>query len=330
MKSIIPAVIVAVVALGLVFWFIDEEVQVVKAELATEEHIEYVLQCVGEVAAIDDFSCGDGEVVPITVDGVEITSATFEPDMTCDRPALLANGPDSDGQCVPGSRILNLSTEQTQVSAMCRQKHNRPADSLLFDEIDVIAHNSSTGATCWFQAKGSDADTPIDGTLVSSPTNLEGPHIWANPADVVADGCGDCHDNDPFMYSPFVGQVWDEVPANPLGPYYQVGAEFGFDDWPTTALDMRDNTCVGCHRIGIDHTCGNLTNWMTGIEIPAGADPLAQEFPMSHAMPPEHGQTHAAWSTFHSRSVAQIKSCCANPSQQMCNATEIPSYPLLE
>ena len=327
MRALILAAIAAVVVTVVSLWIFEEEVQ---AEIATELHIAYAIQCTEDVAPIADFSCGDGVEVPVTVNGEVITPATFAPQMTCDRPSLLSNGPGSDGQCVPGSRILNLSTETTQVSAMCRQKHNRPEGSLMFDEIDVIAHNPATGATCWFQAKAPSPENPLDGTLVTSPTTTDGPHIWESPEAVLADGCGDCHDNDPFMYSPFVGQVWEAVPANPLGPYYHVGAEFGFDNWPTIQMDMRDNTCVGCHRIGIYETCGALTDWMTGQSVPDGADPLAQEFPLSHAMPPEHGQTFAAWSTFHDKPVAQIQSCCQDPSQQMCNATDIARYPLVE
>lgn len=315
MKSVILAALAALLLTVTTIWAFE-----------SEEHEIYVLQCVEQIADIPDFSCGDGEVVPVTVNGQPVTYDTFQAGMDCDRPALLSNGHGSDGQCVPGSRILNLSTETAQISAMCRQKHNRPTDEFAYDEIDIIAHNPSTGATCWFQAKADDPDAPIDGTQVVSPTNPAAPAIWADPDALVTDGCGNCHDNDPFMYSPFVGQVWDEVPANPLGPYYHVGAEFGFDQWPTKTFDLRDNTCLGCHRIGRQTTCDTLTDWMTGATVPDGADPLAQQYPLSHAMPPEHGLTRAAWSTFHSTSVADIKSCCENPDQQMCALTELPKY----
>jgi hypothetical protein len=315
MRSIIIAAIVALLLTVTAIWAFE-----------SEEHEEYVLQCIEAVEEIADFSCGDGEIIPVTVNGEIISSDTFQVGMSCDRPSLLSNGHGSDGQCVPGSRIINLSTEAAQVSAMCRQKHNRPIESLLFDEIDVIAHNPSTGATCWFQAKADTPETPLNGENVTSPTNLTGPDIWEDPASVAADGCGNCHDNDAFMYSPFVGQVWDEVPANPLGPYFHVGGEFGFDQWPTQTFNLRDNTCVGCHRIGRMETCNMLTEWMTGGDIPEGADPLAQQYPLTYAMPPNHGLTRAAWSTFHSRSVAQIRSCCADPDQQMCGLTDLPKY----
>lgn len=315
MKTVILAVVAAFFLMVTAIWAFE-----------SEDHENYALQCVEDVTDIPAFSCGDGAVIPVTVNGTVVTYDSFQTGMDCDRPALLSNGHGSDGQCVPGSRILNLSTETAQISAMCRQKHNRPRDDLAFDEIDIIAHNPNTGATCWFQAKAEHPDDPIDGTLIASPTMPNTPPIWADPEAVVADGCGNCHDNDPFMYSPFVGQVWGEVPANPLGPYFHVGAEFGFDQWPTQTFDLRDNTCLGCHRIGRQETCNALTDWMTGRAVPEGANPLAQQYPLSHAMPPEHGLTRAAWSTFHSTSIAEIKSCCEDPDQQMCALTELPKY----
>ena len=94
---------------------------------------DYAAACRAEIGDIPAFSCADGVTVPITVGGQ--TPATYTKDMTCDRPALLPNGADSDGQCVPYSRILNLSDAARQVSVMCRQKHIRPEGSLQYDEI---------------------------------------------------------------------------------------------------------------------------------------------------------------------------------------------------
>jgi len=128
----------------------------------------YVKMCISAIEEIPDFSCADGQTVPVTVNGQPVTSAEFKKDMRCDRPSLLDNGPDSDGQCVPGSRILNHSSETAQISVMCRQKHNRAEGVLLFDEIDVIAHDPVSGATCWFQAEAEDKDAPLSMTVVAT------------------------------------------------------------------------------------------------------------------------------------------------------------------
>ncbi len=283
----------------------------------------YAAQCRAQIGDIPAFSCASGRVIPITVDGK--VPGRYTKDMTCDRPALLPNGSQSDGQCVPGSRILNLSELDTQISVMCRQKQIRAKDSLSFDEIDVIAHNPISGATCWFQASATQGGS-IDGASVPSPTGADGSTFFNPPEDVVKDGCGICHDNDPFMYSPFMGQVWSQVPVNPFGPYYQVNTPvLGFDKWPTQQMQPRDSTCTGCHRIGTKETCGQLADWASG-EAPPGANALAKSYPLSHSMPPFHGQSLATWEVINQASVARIGACCADPTSPACNLTEIAHY----
>lgn len=283
---------------------------------------EYATRCRTEIGKIPAFSCADGVVVPITVNGK--TPTVYTKNMTCDRPALLPNGPESDGQCVPGSRILNLSNANHQVSVMCRQKRIRPKDSLNFDEIDVIAHNPKTGATCWFQATATSGGA-IDGTAVPSPTDPSSGNFYNRPEAVVHDGCGNCHDNDPFMYSPFVGQVWGWVPVNPFGRYFHVNLpELEFDSWPTTQISPRDSTCTGCHRIGVNETCGQLANWATGRERPPGSDPKAASYPLSHSMPPFHGQTEDAWRVINQEAANKIYDCCLDPTRPECRASAIP------
>lgn len=293
-----------------------------------DPRVQYAKMCADLIDPIPSFSCGDGVIVPVWNGDTEVTFDNFEPFMDCNQPALLDNGgPEkSQGQCVPGSRIINLSTAKAQVSVMCRAKNNRPADALLYDEIDVIAHNPASGATCWFQASAPSVDAPLEGEVVPSPTALLEPDFWKEPKDVAGDGCGVCHDNDPFMYSPFVGQVWDNVPSNPLGPYWHVGAEFGFGEWPLKVFDLRDNTCVGCHRIGPYHTSGTLTDWMTGRDLPDGANYTLEDFEASHTMPPGHGMTKETWDVFYEDSVAQIIACHIDQNAPDCHLTDLPGY----
>lgn len=296
------------------------------AAAAQSSNERYAEACRTLVGPLPDFSCADGVPVPVTVDGVAVRDP--KPDMDCDRPSLLDNGPDSDGQCVPHSRILSLSTGTMMVSVMCRQKVIRDPASMHFDEIDVIAHDPASGATCWFQATGSRA-APLDGLKVPSPTAARDDSFWNRPETVARDGCGNCHDNDPFMYSPFVGQVWHAVPVAPFGPYFHVGPEFGFAAWPTETFALRDNTCSGCHRIGRDETCGSLTRMMTGKVIPQGADARARTFAFLHAMPPDFGEDAASWDVIYRDAAAQIASCCADPDQPACALTPLPGTPPL-
>ena len=285
----------------------------------------YAATCAAEVAVVPPINCGDGVLIPITVN--HQTPTSYSKHMTCDRPALLPNGTGSDGQCVPGSRVLDLSTASTQIAVMCRQKNIRtPIDALLFNEIDVIAHNTATGATCWYQAEAP-AGTSIDGSNVPSPNAAGAASFWNPIKDVVTADCGGCHDNDPIMYSPFIGQVWEEIATDPLGLYYHVAPEMGFGDWPTLALQPRDNTCLGCHRIGIQETCGDLLEKATGAVPVEGADEWASTFPGNTSMPPWHTQTQLAWNTIFQSSVETLRSCCQDPGQTMCNLSQIPGRP---
>jgi hypothetical protein len=280
----------------------------------------YATACRVAIGKIPAFSCADGMPVPITADGAPVNA---KPGLECDRPALLDNGPGSDGQCVPNSRILSLSTPSAQITVMCRQKHIRSSSSLLFDEIDVIAHNPATGATCWFQALG-DKDAPVEGRA-PSPTQAADNRYWRAPRDVAATGCGLCHDAGPFVFSPFVGQVWDQMPVDPFGPYFHVDPRtFGFSAWPTSMIAPRDNACLGCHRIGVGASCGSLTLSMTGRATPVGADTWAKSFLGSHAMPPGFTESPAAWEGIYAASVDQIHSCCENPDQAFCSKSLLP------
>jgi len=51
---------------------------------------------------------------------------------------------------------------------MCRQKRIRAAGSLQYDELDIVAHNPMSGATCWFQASPRNG-RPIDGFVGALP-----------------------------------------------------------------------------------------------------------------------------------------------------------------
>ncbi|MCI5086006.1 MAG: hypothetical protein MRY67_08805, partial [Rhodovulum sp.] len=144
----------------------------------------YAQACKQAVGDLPPISCAEGVPVPITVDGH--TPSSYSKDMTCDRPGLLANGDNSDGQCVPYSRILNLSNDTMQVSVMCRQKTIRDETSSTYDEIDVIAHNPQTGATCWFMAKDEEAGG-VSGENVPSPTEGQA-DFWADLSDVLEEG----------------------------------------------------------------------------------------------------------------------------------------------
>jgi hypothetical protein len=303
----------------------------------------YAQACSQYMAQVPSFSClVDSAVVPITVNGEE--PPEYVANMTCDKPALLPYGKHAQtdgkqGQCIPFSRMRKIELDdefKTQISIGCRQKKIRSKDSVYFDEVDVIAHSVVNGQTCWFQAVAQEGTPGIDGSKVPSPnlnTQQAGypnaKEFWNTPQQIVEnkEQCTQCHDNDPFMYSPWVGQVWDHVPTDPIGFYANDVGPFGENiNW--TALTTDGNTCTGCHRIGSEFSCGQGLLEATGKRISKYADVAAHTFPLSHWMPPGEGHSFAQWSVIYQQSADDLNACCNDPSLAQCIKTPITGNPM--
>ncbi len=299
---------------------------------STQTVVEYATMCARAIRDIPSFNCLDGTVIPITVAGRE--PETYPAMMTCDNPPLLplgengASGP--QGQCIPYSRVLDFSRGVNQVVAACRQKHIRDKDSPWFDEIDVIAHSTADGSTCWFQATAT-SSAGLDGTRVPSPGRARPAQgfpdpqtFWRSPATVANDqpfDCGHCHDNDPFMFSPYIAQVWDNVPTDPFVWYKHIGPDFSA--WQPVSLALRDNTCLGCHRIGKTFTSGRGTREAAGmIDIPF-ADEQARQYPATHWMPPGNFDSIDQWQVIYGESVQEMLSCHEDNALPGCELTDI-------
>jgi hypothetical protein len=298
---------------------------------ASETILEYGAACVSAIGEIPAFKCLDGTIVPITVNGVE--PRVYEPRMKCDRPSMLPYPDTTFGQCAPYSRVLNLSRGTTQISAFCRREYLRGKDDPRFDEIDIILHSVKTGSTCWFHAEG-DGAAGIDGSRVPPPNEATPPpgaisalDFWYTPARTAAKDCGHCHDSDPAMYSPYIGQVWEHVPVDPFGWYANdIGEAFRAWEKPNS-ITTQSNTCIGCHRIGDQFTCSTGIHQSAG-QIPTdGATALGLSYPLSHWMPVNNFHSKAFWDTVYAPSVAALAACCRNPDLPSCVITPITGRP---
>ena len=290
--------------------------------------IEYGQECADKVAPIPAFSCETGVAVPITVDGR--TPDKYTKNMLCDRPSLLPpdKGQKTDGQCVPYSRALVLrDDDQAQISAFCRQKMIRPADTHLYDEVDIVAHNVRTGSTCWFQAstrKPLKQNEGVDGRKVPPPNQAQplpgyppAQTFWNKPSLTAAKNCVQCHDSGPFMYSPFIAQT-RMVPGDPFGLYKNdIGKDF--QRWAVPfSISTRGNACTTCHRIGNMNSC-NVAMWQSiGQGHTEGLDAWGKKFPQSHWMPPGNLHSEAQWNEQFVRSVRILAACCQDPKGAEC------------
>lgn len=288
---------------------------------------EYGQVCAETIGRIEPFDCLKGTIVPITVDGK--TPSAYTSGMTCDRPALLPYGPETFGQCTPYSRILDLSRGKTQISAFCRREYLRDPDSPMFDEVDIIAHDADSGKTCWFHAQGKPGQkSGFDASRVPPPNEKTPPpkriaanHFWWSPAATAKKNCASCHDADPFMYSPWIGQVRHLVPADPLGRYINVGKDFA--SWHSNGISTRDNTCVGCHRIGNQASCSTFIPMATGQMSAPGGNALANSYPLNHWMPINNDQSQEFWTKANLESLQKIMTCCEDPKNPICTITPI-------
>ena len=284
--------------------------------------LQYGQMCTEMIGQVPAFDCTKGEIVPVTVDGK--TPEKYTEQMSCDRPSLLKYDKKTFGQCTPYSRIHDLSKGDTQISAFCRREFLRPEDSPFYDEVDIVLHSVKSGSTCWFHAEYKEgSDKGFDASRVPPPNEKTPPKgkvsaekFWWTPAKTATKNCAGCHDADPFMYRPWIGQKWASVPTDPLGKYRNLGSNFS--KWHSSSISTRDNTCVGCHRIGNQESCKSFIFYASGMAQPPGGNELANSYPLNHWMPAQNNQSKEFWEHVHQGSVKDLLTCCSDPKNPIC------------
>lgn len=326
------------------------------AEDASYDIVKYGKECAQLIAEAPPFSCLDGEVVPITVDGK--TPETYTRHMTCDRPAYLPYPEKSDGQCTPYSRVRTVRDDDVQMLLFCRRMYIRPIDSPLFDSMEIIMHNVKTGSTCFFISKNfGDDPKGDDGTRVPPPSeetpppgNVAARDLWASPAEIAEHQCVACHDSDPWMRTPWIAQT-GQLPSDTWG-FHSIDVGGPFAAWPKPkSITTRGNTCTGCHRIGSLNTCGTRVVGTFGeqpakmlqsigraphgrLGTPPGASGegpkvdsrWAETYPNDYWMPVGNELTRAEWDAIYERDVAELERCCADHDAPGCIVEPIEGH----
>jgi hypothetical protein len=310
-------------------------------------------ECAAAIGPVPPFSCLDGAIIPITVDGRELPPDGYSAGMACDRPVQLGLG--DDGQCVPYARLGTLPSVNAQGQPdpdvkwtyICRRyKLRRDPAYPKFEDVAIIGHRASTGATCFFQTLSGAMrmNDGIQATRVPPPTEraaqtpagqIKAKDFWLSPRVTAGIDCFQCHDSDPWIHTPYVDQVKGRLgdPTRPLVPdapradapllYKVVGSQF-FTQWqPPHHFAPRNNACVHCHRIGDRQSSGSFTRYAVGVAT-ANVTAMFRTYPHSHWMPPTEevgDMTHAEWNDFYKQSADQIRSCADDPAQPACKRT---------
>jgi hypothetical protein len=278
---------------------------------------DYAQQCDAAIGAtIPDFDCDAGTEVPVThpVAGPNNTVAK------CDRPNRL------NRMCDPGSHFQVL-TRTANVFAVghCRKK-GQPGTE--YGDIAVIQYNRITGATCFYQALGT-----LPGKVMA-PSKGMGAWPWISPSGTANIGCAECHDNGPFIRSPYLNQVTgtnalpgsDDFGFNSTQPYAFVGGDFA--SWKTYRVEVDGNECIGCHRLGANNISASGTAIDFAIRATSASE-TSKNDPSADSpiwMPPVPVQT--AFNQMHANSAKQIHDCALRlnenplPNSSTCRITQ--------
>ena len=316
--------------------------------------VQYGKDCAQLIAEAPPYDCLDGEIIPITVDGK--TPAEYTRHMTCDKPAYLPYPEKSDGQCTPYSRVRTVRDDDIQMLLFCRRMYIRPKDDPNFDSMEIIMHNVVTGSTCFFISKNfGDDPQGDDGRRVPPPSeetpppgNVAARDLWATPEEIAEHKCIMCHDSDPWMRTPWIGQI-EQLPADPWG-YHSVDVGGPFAAWPKPlSITTRGNACTGCHRIGSLNTCGTQVVGTFGQQpakmaqsigraphgkignspgAPTSDGPSvdskwASTYPHSYWMPVGNQLTLDQWKVIYEHDVAELERCCADHDAPGCIVTPV-------
>ncbi len=143
----------------------------------TDDVVNYGKVCAERLGALPrDWSCLDGQIIPITKDGVEIPFDQHQVGQTCDKPAYLGLG--TQGQCIPYARLGRLKTAPDVETVFICRRYNifKPQQDAngntvndaqgnpvpgteryaieenAFQDVAIVQHNVKTGESCFYQA----------------------------------------------------------------------------------------------------------------------------------------------------------------------------------
>jgi len=275
----------------------------------------------GWLPPVQTLQCSLGE--PIVTYHAELTEDGFslEPSppsaLDCANPSLLTRS------CRQGSRLGQTRNGDVAFYWICRDPYLDFDGTVLYRDMAAIGHNTRTGATCFWDDADDlthDDDTPAFDLSLSTPD--EQARFAARFPYNDGSGCVDCHDHDPFVYTPHLrSTTWDSVAAD-KGPYHRVG--LAGQVRPVDVMHLVSEPaapCTSCHRIGSRETCSFFAPDSFGVkgagyepEVYAAAEPGSPHWALAYWMPnaPEVPDRDA-WETQFGAARDHIVQCCEAP-----------------
>jgi hypothetical protein len=226
--------------------------------------------------------------------------------------------------------VLTRSNDVFTVGHCRKQGH---ADGE-YGDIAVIQYNRKNGATCFYQALAARGGVGLPGK-VKAPSKGQSAWPWMSPSGTAGLVCGGCHDNGPFIRSPYLNQVTgptalpgaDDFSFNSNQPYAFVGEDFA--SWKAFKVEVAGNECIGCHRMGVNNIAsGSGTALVFGTRATAASlpskNPPSADSPIW--MPPTPVQT--SFDQTHANSAKAIHDCAQQfkenslPNSDACPITQ--------
>ncbi len=274
---------------------------------------DYAKECDAAIGAtVQDFNCDAGTEVPVT----HFSGGK------CDRPNRL------NQVCDPGSHFQVLTNNaNAYVVGHCRKKGNAAGQ---YGDIAVIQYGRKNGATCFYQALGSGLPGHV-----AAPSKGQGAWPWISPSGTAGIACAGCHDNGPFIRSPYLAQVTgpnalpgaSDFSFNSNQPYAFVGHDFA--NWKAYKVEVAGNECISCHRLGVNKVSpGRGTALDFGIRATSASEP-SKNPPSADSpiwMPPVPVQV--AFNQAHANAAKAIHDCAARlnenplPNTATCRITQ--------
>lgn len=251
---------------------------------------------------------------------------------SCANPSLLY------GTCDGGGRLGQLTHGDVTVKWICRYNHTTSAPGVEpYDDVGVILHNRRTGASCWFDDE--DGTGIADGNLpdldleASDQANRD---AFAELFYVTnGEGCTDCHDADPFLYTPYLQSVgWQTGPYVVAG-FSRVTMDGGLAPVGRRALVSPESApCRTCHRLADGASCAQWIPDSVGAEKGFGheaavlAAPGTDRWWLATWMPYTEGvpmtRDAALWETTYGAARDHVLGCCADPGAPGCVWEDVP------